>query len=497
MKKRYTLALACFLTVFTSFPVFSQRPERLSSAEIYQAIEKLNVLGSALYVAAHPDDENTRLISWFINDQHMNTAYLSLTRGDGGQNLIGTEIEELLGVIRTQELLAARRIDGGSQMFSRANDFGYSKHPDETLEIWNKDEVLSDVVWAIRKWQPDVIVNRFDHNSAGKTHGHHTSSAMLSFEAFDMANDKNVYPEQLKFVQPWQPKRLFFNTSWWFYGSQEAFDKADKSKMAMVDAGTYFPLKGKSNGEIAAESRSMHKSQGFGSVGNRGESMEYLDLLKGDMPKDPTNLFEGINTTWTRVNGGAPIGEILKKVQADFRHDNPAASVPQLVKAYAMTEALPDGYWKQVKSAEIKKVIAACMGLFIEAVADDYSATPGEEVDLTLEAINRSKVACTLQSVRYLPMGQDSTLNLSLASNKDFTWKKKLTLPASLPFTNSYWLNKNWELGMYTVEDQALRGLPETPRQFKVEFSFLIENQRITFERDVVYKKDDDVKGEV
>ncbi len=497
MKNRYTLALACFFTIFTVFSALSQRPERLNSAEIYQAIEKLNVLGSALYVAAHPDDENTRLISWLINDQHMNTAYLSLTRGDGGQNLIGTQIEELLGVIRTQELLAARRIDGGSQMFSRANDFGFSKHPDETLEIWNKDEVLSDVVWAIRKWQPDVIVNRFDHNSAGRTHGHHTSSAMLSFEAFEMANDKNVYPEQLKYVQPWQPKRLFFNTSWWFYGSQEAFDKADKSRMAMVDAGTYFPLKGKSNGEIAAESRSMHKSQGFGSVGNRGEQIEYLDLLKGDMPEDPTDLFDGINTTWTRVKGGAPIGEILKKVGKEYRHDNPAASVPQLMKAYAMIEALPDGYWKQVKSAEIKKVIAACMGLFIEAVADDFSATPGEEVELTLEAINRSKVACVLQSVRYTPMGQDSTLNLRLERNKDFNWKKKLTLPASLPFTNSYWLNKNWELGMYTVEDQTLRGLPETPRQFKVEFSFLIENQPVTFERDVVYKKDDDVKGEV
>ena len=497
MKIRYTLALVGLFTVFTILSAFAQRPERLNSADIYQAIEKLNVLGSALYIGAHPDDENTRLISWLINDQHMNTAYLSLTRGDGGQNLIGTEIAELLGVIRTQELLAARRIDGGTQMFSRANDFGYSKHPDETLRIWNKDEVLSDVVWAIRKWQPDVIVNRFDHNSAGKTHGHHTSSAMLSFEAFDQAADKNVYPEQLKYVQPWQPQRLFFNTSWWFYGSQENFEKADKSKMAMVDAGTYFPLKGKSNGEISAESRSMHKSQGFGSVGNRGEQIEYLDLLKGEMPGDPTNIFDGINITWTRVKGGAPIGDILKRVEKEYRHDNPAASVPLLVKAYGMIEALPDGYWKRVKSAEIKKITAACMGLFFEAVAGDYSATPGEEVELMVEAINRSTVPCVLQSVRYVPMGQDSALNLSLESNKDFNWKKKLTLPASLPFTNSYWLNKNWELGMYTVEDQTLRGLPETPRQFKVEFSFLIENQPVTFERDVVFKKDDDVKGEV
>ncbi len=492
--KKYTFLLVGFLLVFSAS---AQRPERLNSSEIYQAIEKLNVLGSALYVAAHPDDENTRLISWLSNDQHMNTAYLSLTRGDGGQNLIGTQIEELLGVIRTQELLAARRIDGGTQMFSRANDFGYSKHPDETLKMWNRDEVLSDVVWAIRKWQPDVIVNRFDHNSAGKTHGHHTSSAILSYEAFDLANDPNIYPEQLKYVQPWKPKRLFFNTSWWFYGSQEKFDAADKSKMVSVDAGPYLPLQGKSIGEIAAESRSMHKSQGFGSVGSRGENMEYLDLLKGDMPEQPGDLFAGINTTWTRVEGGAPIGDILKKVQGDFRFDNPGASVPMLMQAMKKIEALPDSYWKRVKLAEIKRVITNCLGLFVEATASDFSATPGQEVNLTMEAINRSSVSCVLQSVRYQPLGLDSTLNTTLGSNKDFSFKKTLTLPTNLPYTSAYWLTENWAIGMYTVKDQPLRGLPETPHQFKVEFTFLVDNQPFTLEREVVYKKDDDVKGEV
>jgi len=490
---RILLLVVCFATT----NLFAQRPERLNSSEIYQAIEKLNVLGSALYVAAHPDDENTRLITWLSNDQHMNTAYLSLTRGDGGQNLIGTQIEELLGVIRTQELLAARRIDGGTQMFSRANDFGFSKNPDETLKIWNKDEVLADVVWAIRKWQPDIIVNRFDHNSAGKTHGHHTSSAILSFEAFDLAADPKIYPEQLKYVQPWQPKRLFFNTSWWFYGSQEKFDAADKSKMVSVDAGTYLPLQGKSIGEISAESRSMHKSQGFGSVGSRGESLEYLDLLKGDMPTDQHDLFQGINTTWTRVPGGGPIGDILKKVQADFRFENPAASVPQLMAAMKKIEALPDSYWKRAKLAEIKRVISNCLGLYYEAVASETSATPGQTINLTVEAINRSNVPVVLQAVRYQPLGLDSALNASLSSNKDFSFKKTLTLPSNLPYTSAYWLSENWELGMYTVKDQLLHGVPETPHQLKAEFVFLVDNQPLTLERDIVYKKDDDVKGEV
>jgi len=259
---------------------FSQAPKKNTSAEIHAAIKKLNFLGSVLYVAAHPDDENTRLISYFANEVKAHTTYLSLTRGDGGQNLLGTELKELLGVLRTQELLAARRTDGGNQTFSRANDFGYSKSPDETLAIWNKDEVLSDVVWAIRKYEPDIIINRFDHRTPGRTHGHHTSSAMLSVEAFDMTNDANVYPEQLKYYKPWQAKRLFMNTSWWFYGSREKFEEADKTNMLSVDAGVYYPMLGKSNSEIAAASRSMHKCQGFGSSGTRGSELEYLELIK-------------------------------------------------------------------------------------------------------------------------------------------------------------------------------------------------------------------------
>jgi len=195
--------LACLSTL----SIYAQQPKKPNASEIHQSIKKLNFLGSVLYVAAHPDDENTRLISYMSNQVKARTAYLSLTRGDGGQNLIGPEIREVLGVIRTQELLTARAIDGGQQMFTRANDFGYSKHPDETLSIWNKKEVLSDVVLAIRKFKPDVIINRFDHRSPGTTHGHHTSSAMLSVEAFDIVNDKTKYPQQLNTTSTWQPQR--------------------------------------------------------------------------------------------------------------------------------------------------------------------------------------------------------------------------------------------------------------------------------------------------
>ncbi|MEZ5039718.1 MAG: PIG-L family deacetylase [Saprospiraceae bacterium] len=485
------------LCVIVLFPIttFGQAPKKWKSADIHEAIQKLNFLGSALYIAAHPDDENTRLIAYLANEVKANTAYLSLTRGDGGQNLIGPEIRELLGLIRTQELLAARRIDGGNQLFSRANDFGYSKHPDETLKIWNKEEVLSDVVWAIRKWQPDIIINRFDHRSEGTTHGHHTSSAMLSFEAFDLTADASVYPAQLKYVKPWQPKRLFFNTGWYFYGSQENFQKADKSNLFSVDVGVYYPILGKSNTEIAAESRSMHKCQGFGSAGSRGEELEYLEIIKGEKPTK--DLFEGVNTTWTRVKGGAPIGEILTKVEQNFKYDAPYASLTDLISAYKLIQALPDGYWKQVKKAEIEQVIEACLGLYAEATANSFSATPGEDVRLRLEIINRSPAKVTLKSIQFLPSKKDTLFNQVLANNQGFSLQQVLTLPEDMPFTNPYWLNEEASLGMYTVEEQTLRGLPETPRNFQAVFDLMVEGIALKIHRPIVFKQTDPVKGEV
>lgn len=497
MKNNYKAFLLFVLTACFIQTGFAQKPEKWTSADIHHAMKKLNVLGSALYVAAHPDDENTRLISHLSNGLYMNTAYLSLTRGDGGQNLIGTQIRELLGLIRTQELLAARRTDGGNQMFSRANDFGYSKNPTETQKIWNRDAVIADMVWAIRKWRPDVIVNRFSHDSGRRTHGHHTSSAQLSVEVFNMAADPNVYPEQLQYVDVWQPTRLFFNTSWWFYGGRDKFAKADKSNMVAVDAGMYYPLKGKSNNEIAAESRSMHKSQGFGSIGSRGSEMEYLDFIKGEKPSSKEDLFEGINTSWTRVKDGEPIGIILKRTLQNFNYENPSLSIPPLMQAYGLIQKLEDDYWKKVKSAEIQKIIAACMGLFVEAIADDFSATPGQQVELAIEAINRSTVDCRLVSVEYQPMQQDTAINIPLKNNEVVKYWKKVNLPADMPMTNPYWLNKNWELGMYNVEDQLLRGLPETPRSFKVKFNFIIAGEAMSIEKEVVHKYDDDVKGEV
>ena len=491
MRKLFCLIIFLFTSLLQA-----QKPEKLSSSEIYSEIEKLNFLGSVLYIAAHPDDENTRLISYFSNELNARTAYLSLTRGDGGQNLIGPQLRELLGVIRTQELLAARKIDGGEQLFTRANDFGYSKTPEETLSIWNEEEVLKDVVRAVRKFQPDVIINRFDANSAGETHGHHTSSAILSARAFDLAGDPKKYPELAKELGTWQPKKLFFNTSPWFYESQEAFDAADKSGFVTFDTGVYFPLKGLSNTEIASLSRSQHQSQGFGSTGTRGTAAEYIELLKGTHPKNNNNVFHGINTSWSRVKGGKEIGEILQKVQQNFDFKNPAASVPQLVKAYQLILKLDDAHWKKIKSEQVKDIIAASLGLYLEAVTESSMATPGETIKVDLEAINRSDLPAELVGIRLQPEAKELQLHHALTNNQEFLEGVEFTIPKNVNFTSPYWLNEQGSLGMYKVEDSENIGLPETPRQLKAEFILKINGVNIPFERNLIYKYNDPVTGE-
>lgn len=475
---------------------FAQKPLKPGPGDIHQAIKKLNVLGSVLYVAAHPDDENQRFISYCANKKLFNVTYLSLTRGDGGQNLIGPELRELLGVLRTEELLMARSVDGGKQLFSRANDFGFSKSPDETLRFWNKDAVLADVVWAIRQTQPDVIVNRFYHDKKYDTHGHHTASAMLSVEAFDLAGRSDAFPEHLSLVKPWQARRQFFNTSWFFYGGRENFEKVDKSKLFSMDLGVFLPLKGKSNNEVAAEARSMHRCQGFGAMSSRGESLEYFDFIKGERPTD-NDMFSGINTAWTRVPGGAPIGKLLEKVDKNFRADAPAASVPDLLKVLQMIRALPDGYWKKIKLAEIKEVIRWCLGLYLEASAAEPGATPGEEIVLRIEAINRSSQSVILSGLSILPGIFDTLPARMLENNKGLVFEKKVRLPANLPFSAPYWLLNPWDQGMYKVEDQALRGLAETPRRLAVRWSIAVNGIPLEYETPVAHKIEEAALGEV
>src|SRR5438046_6238614 len=232
-------------------------PRPMNAAEIQLALQKLNVLGRVLYIAAHPDDENTNLMAFWSNGSLYDAAYLSVTRGDGGQNILGPELGERLGVIRTEELLDARRIDHARQFFTRALDFGFSKTADETLHIWDHDKILADVVWVVRNFRPDVIVTRFS-SEGDEAHGHHTTSAIRAGETFSAAADPNRFPEQLAFVKLWQATRLVWNTSPFFFTNRNL--PFDPTALVVLEAVGYNPLLGTAYTDSAPSSLSTHKS---------------------------------------------------------------------------------------------------------------------------------------------------------------------------------------------------------------------------------------------
>ena len=489
--KSFILPVVLCLTTALNAQYYKQA----SSAEIHEKLEKFNFLGTALYVAAHPDDENTRLISYLSNGLNARTAYLSITRGDGGQNLIGTEIRELLGVIRSQELQMARSVDGGQQFFTRANDFGYSKHPDETLKIWDKEKVLEDMVYVIRSFKPDVVVNRFDHRTPGRTHGHHTSSAMLALEAYQLAKDPDAYPHQLESLDTWEIQRHFFNTSWWFYGSRENFENADKSTLVPVDVGVYYPTLGLSNNEISAFARSKHRSQGFGSSGDRGNYQEYLELLRGTMPEDKSNLFEGVDTEWTRIDVGNQIKPIMDSVMSNFNFTKPSAIVPELLQVYEILKTSKDDHWRDVKLQQLSDIITDCMGLHVEASTDRQQFTPGQTMDIELEWTNRSEIEAFAKSVSI--EGNKTEHNLELSAFTTVKEFEAFNIDPNTPFTNPYWLNTKGTLGMYNVENPELRTLPESPAAINCQFELSIMGTTVVVDRAVNYRFVNPAEGEI
>ena len=460
-------------------------------ASIYKEIKKLNTLASVLYVAAHPDDENTRLISLFSNHYNARTAYLSMTRGDGGQNLIGTDLRESLGLIRTQELLEARKIDGGQQYFTTANDFGFSKHPDETLRIWNNNEILGQVVFRIRKFKPDLIIHRFNHRTPGTTHGHHTSSAMLSEQAFHLSNDPNAFPEQLDRVKLWQAERQFYNTSWWAYGGREQFKKADKSNMIPIESNPVDLLLGRTNEEVAAKSRSQHKSQGFGSAPRLGNQTEYLEWINGSKPTQ-SDPFQGIDTSWNRIKGGKKIKMIVDQIIANFDLEHPYKSVNALTKLYKEIGTLDDLHWKTIKQKEVVNLIKNCLGLRIQFNTSNEVGVAQTALPVELKFINPSPTPLRLEKIEGIV-----NLEVNESLNENQLWERKMKLRLENKVTTPYWLLQEGDLGNYKVEEENLKGLAETPNPFEVRFYISINDIKIPFQTSLKYRYTDRVAGEV
>jgi LmbE family N-acetylglucosaminyl deacetylase len=485
-----TLAVVCAANSADAPPLLP--PQQMNGGEIQLALQKLNVLGRVLYIAAHPDDENTNLMAFWANGSLYDSAYLSVTRGDGGQNLLGPELGEGLGVIRTEELLDARRIDHAQQFFTRATDFGFSKTAEETMRFWDHDKILADVVWVVRNFRPDVTVTRFSPEDQ-LTHGHHTASAILAQEAFSAASDANRFPEQLAFVKPWHSTRLVWNTSPFFFSNRNL--PFDPTGLTVLEAGGYNPLLGKAYTEIASASLSMHKSQGVGSPPRRGVRKEYFKPLEGQPMTN--SVFEGVDTSWSRVPNSEPIAAEIRQIISKFNPADPAASLPDLLKLRQAMTGVQDESWIPEKKAELDKIIAACLGLHVEASTATEAFTPGQTATIKLETINRSNVPLTLQEVRFPNNGDATKINATLPTNELITKDLSCRIPDNTPYSQPYWLRKRGTLGAFAVDDQKLIGLPENPPAVPVEIVLQVNDQAMRYIADTKYRTVDPVAGEM
>jgi LmbE family N-acetylglucosaminyl deacetylase len=469
---RFVLALAVFLLA----PTLASGQ---SAADILHELRTLQTTGRVLHVAAHPDDENTQLIAYFAQGRGFGTAYLSMTRGEGGQNLIGPELGDGLGLIRSYELIEARKLDGGIQFFTSAPDFGYSRSPDETLERWNHDTVLADVVKVIRTFRPDVIVTRFSPDSAGETHGHHTASAILTLEAFRRAGDPDAFPEQLADLEPFQPKRIVWNR----WGQARAED------IISIDLGGFDALTGRSFGETAALSRSMHRSQGFGAVGTRGERLDEFILLAGEPAT--FDIFDGVDTSWNRWPGGEGVESLIRKIIASFDPLAPSENIGQLVALATRIEALPSDPILAEKLQRVDRLIAAAAGLYVETTVANAEVTPGESVDLHHTAIVRSNTPVRWIETRVKGGGQAASSDvLTLAHNQAASRSSVSALPRTAQLTQPFWL----ALAQMSSAE-AIR--PKNGAAIPIEHVFEIGGRMITLEDGPVQVARDPVYGEI
>lgn len=467
-------------------PGTAQQVRPANSGQIYHEIAQLNNLTNVLYMAAHPDDENTRLIAWLVNDQHIRTAYLSLTRGDGGQNILGTEQGAALGLIRTHELLEARKLDGAEQYFTRAIDFGFSKNFDETFKHWNKELLTSDAVWVFRKYRPDVIICRFPPNEQAG-HGQHAASAIIAAEAFKVSGSEAQSPEQLKYYKAWQPKRILFNA--FRFGSANTTSE----DMFKLPVGQYSPLLGMGFGELAGISRSIHRSQGAGTPSTPGVQAEYFKLVDGE--NFSNSIFDGIDITWGRV-GRPGIGDTIAQVMKDFDFKHPDASLDALINLHKQIETVEDTYWRKQKLEELEGIILHCSGLMAEAVTKQPEAIRGATLPFTLRVIARSSKAVRIKSISW--PDADSVVNIKLQGDTLMSLTHDVKLSAELPVTQPYWMEMpGKDAGHFAIPVDTLLGYPEAPNPLNVKLSLKIGGLFFDMVVPLSYKKLDPTHGDV
>ena len=478
-----------FLKIFVCLFFFATLSfgQSLTSSEQYHQVLQLRETKRVLYVAAHPDDENTRMIAYLANGEHAEVAYLSLTRGDGGQNLIGKELGIELGQIRTQELIKARSVDGGKQYFTRALDFGYSKDPTETLQNWDKEKVLADVVWAIRSFQPDIIITRFN-TTPGITHGHHTTSAILANEAFALSGDPKAFPEQLTYVKPWQAKRIFFNA----YNFRGEFEPEKGKRYYAMEVGGYNPILGKTYHQLAADSRTMHKSQGFGSTAGAGNAKDFLEQVGGDSyEKTP---FDGVESRWASVKGGLAILAQLDQLLGSFNLVETSKNLPALLSIRAAMQQLePNVPWVTGKLAKLDQLIYQSLGLKMEFVTNKELGHPGEKIAAELLLVNPSD---ELISEVSLQLGDTYYVGKDTKGNVDSRLPIAFEVPNQEDYSQPYWLEESLDGALFSIPNQQNIGLPYKEK-VGGDLTFVLGGQKFKVFIPMVYKYNDPIDGEV
>lgn len=481
-KKVFLGCILGFSTVLCS----AQQVRPSKSSEMYRELKTLKHLPKVLYLAAHPDDENTGLLSWLVNDQNLETGYLSLTRGDGGQNLLGTEQGAALGLIRTHELLEARKLDGAQQFFTRAIDFGFSKNTTDTFKQWDENSITADVVWVIRTFRPDVIICRFPPTTAAG-HGQHAASAVVAEKAFKLAGDKTAFPDQLRYVNVWQPKRLLWNT--FRFGAVNT----TAENQLKVTVGQYDAQLGMGYGELAGLSRSLHKSQGAGTQSVAGIRTEYFSHVAGEPAK--ATLLDGVTKTWTS-KGNADIDQALDKIIAAFNFNNPDLSLPALLALRKKVMALQDPELKKDKIKSLDRIILSCAGFMGEAVTNQPEAVAGNQYNFKVNLISRADHPVILENIQWL--NQSENLNRKLAKDSLITIGHDIRIPADAALTEPYWLARPAvNAATFSVPNDTLIGLPEAESPLTVLLGLKIGGEKFQVKLPLSFKKLDPVRGDV
>lgn len=477
------LFLSCLSLLAFGISTVAQQVRPMPSNEIFQKLAQLKTMGTVMYFAAHPDDENTKMIAYLVHHDHVRTIYYSLTRGDGGQNILGDEQGAALGLIRTHELLQARKLDGAEQMFSPFVDFGFTTSVPETIDFWNKEKLVQDAVKAIQETRPDIIICRFPTTGEGG-HGNHTVSAIVAKEAWLYISKYNDTAKQ----KLWLPKRLLFNAF--------QFGRANTVKPGQfpVRINQYDPLLGEGLGELAGKSRSMHKSQGAGTPQVIGTTTEHFEVIEGAPLAQ--SLYDDIDTSWQRV-GKKAIGTAVQNVISAFQFNNPSASIPALITIRQSINDITDTFWRQQKLKEIDRLILSCAGVMAEALTNVPEAVPGQTIPVSVNLIARSAVPVTIQSIAPERKIIDGQLQATVLQN-DSLYKFPFTiqLDPQEPVTEPYWMAVDPIHNEYQFPQKYL-GLPEAANTLTMPVVLNIGGANFTIKVPISQKRLDPVRGDI